>query len=115
MPWRISPGCWTPPTPTLAARDMSWCGASYTPRRTLWKSPIRGFTFTPPYLRRSYYRRNDKMAEEGLLVQSKHLLAININPGSAEPAWAGLAMERNSFQPSTNEAVDQTNYQDGDG
>jgi len=55
------------------------------------------------------------MAEEGLLVQSKHLFEININPGGATPEWARLAKGFNSFEPSTNEEIDQTNYLDGEG
>jgi len=55
------------------------------------------------------------MADEGLLVQSKHLFEININPGGATPEWARLAKGFNSFEPSTNEETDQTNYLDGEG
>src|SRR5690606_341689 len=55
------------------------------------------------------------MAEEGLLVQSKHLFEININPGGVTPEWARLAKGFNSFEPSTNEEIDQTNYLDGEG
>ena len=55
------------------------------------------------------------MADEGLLVQSKHLFEININPGGTTPEWARLAKGFNSFEPSTNEETDQTNYLDGEG
>ena len=55
------------------------------------------------------------MADEGLLVQSKHLFEINTNPGGATPEWARLARGFNSFEPSTNEEIDQTPYLDGEG
>src|SRR5690606_41825043 len=97
MPWRRSPICWTPPTPASVVRDRSWCDANCTPHRTLWKSPTRGFTFTPTYSRRNCYRRYDKMAEEGLLVQSPHRFEINTEPGASPGNFVRLAAGFNSF------------------
>jgi len=55
------------------------------------------------------------MADEGLLVQSKHLFEIDITPEESEPTWARLARGLNNFEPSTNDEIDQTHYLDGDG
>ena len=55
------------------------------------------------------------MADEGLLVQSKHLFEIDINPEGPDPEWARLARGLNNFEPSMNDEIDQTHYLDGDG
>ena len=55
------------------------------------------------------------MAEEGLLVQSKHLFEINIEPGADPGNFARLAAGFNSFEVALNEELDQTPYLDGDG
>lgn len=55
------------------------------------------------------------MAEEGLLVQSKHLFEINIEPGAEPGNFARLAAGFNSFEVALNEEIDQTHYLDGDG
>lgn len=55
------------------------------------------------------------MAEEGLLVQSKHLFEINIEPGADPGNFVRLAAGFNSFEPALNEQIDQTPYLDGDG
>ena len=55
------------------------------------------------------------MAEEGLLVQSKHRFEINIEPGAEPGNFVRLAAGFNSFEPALNEELDQTHYLDGDG
>lgn len=55
------------------------------------------------------------MAEEGLLVQSKHIFEINITPDEVEPTWARMAAGFSSFEPALNEELDQTHYLDGEG
>src|SRR5690554_851441 len=55
------------------------------------------------------------MAEEGLLVQSKHLFEINIEPGADPGNFVRLAAGFNSFEVALNEELDQTPYLDGDG
>ena len=52
---------------------------------------------------------------EGLLVQSRHLFEIDINPEGEEPEWVRLARGFSSFEESLNEEIDQTHYLDGDG
>ncbi|WP_054634818.1 phage tail tube protein [Thalassobacillus sp. C254] len=53
--------------------------------------------------------------EEGLLVQSKHRFEINTTPGESEATYVRLAKGFNSFDPNTNEDVDQDHYLDGEG
>lgn len=55
------------------------------------------------------------MAEEGLLVQSKHLFEINTEPGTEPGNFVRLAAGFNSFEAALNEEIDQTHYLDGDG
>ena len=55
------------------------------------------------------------MADEGLLVQSKHLFEIDTAPEGSTPNFVRMARGFNSFEVSTNEEVDQTNYLDGEG
>ena len=55
------------------------------------------------------------MAEEGLLVQSKHLFEINTEPGASPGNFVRLAAGFNSFEVALNEELDQTHYLDGDG
>ncbi|TMZ61632.1 capsid protein, partial [Klebsiella pneumoniae] len=55
------------------------------------------------------------MAEEGLLVQSKHLFEINTEPGADPGNFVRLAAGFNSFEVALNEELDQTHYLDGDG
>lgn len=54
--------------------------------------------------------------QEGLLLQSAHRFDIRTNPGETGTAtFARLAAGLNTFDPSFNEEVDQTQYLDGDG
>ena len=52
---------------------------------------------------------------EGLLVQSKNIFEIDINPEGPDPQWERLAKGISNFEYSTNDEIDQTHYLDGDG
>ncbi|MFD2658628.1 phage tail tube protein [Gracilibacillus thailandensis] len=54
------------------------------------------------------------MANEGLLVQSKHKLEIDVTPNST-PTFERVAKGFSGLDPSMNEETDQTAYLDGDG